>query len=262
MLAIAGGKGGCGKTTTALGVAAALPGRPVVADADWDLPNLHRLAATYREDGGAGKEPERDRATSRGDVMPLRVDGLGDLAVLPAPETPANHEVSRWLHRLCGAQRERDRGRDRNRERWRGRERERERERDREEGGPAEVSPVTRPETDRVLVDCPAGASPDATAPLSVADATLLVTTPQPAAVRDAMKTAAMARALGAPPVGAVVVGADSPPDGIRAALDAPVAGCIPSVPPPVLAHREVASAYRAVASRVRDARPTEPANP
>ncbi|ESS06245.1 MAG: CobQ/CobB/MinD/ParA nucleotide binding domain protein, partial [uncultured archaeon A07HB70] len=40
MLAIAGGAGGAGKTTTALGLARALPGRVVVADADVDMPDL------------------------------------------------------------------------------------------------------------------------------------------------------------------------------------------------------------------------------
>ncbi|MDZ5813368.1 P-loop NTPase, partial [Halorubrum sp. AD140] len=48
MIAVAGGKGGSGKTTTTLGLARALSrrGAPVVAaDADWDLPNLARLAA-------------------------------------------------------------------------------------------------------------------------------------------------------------------------------------------------------------------------
>jgi septum site-determining protein MinD len=47
MLAIAGGKGGCGKTTTALGLAIGLAraGRsPLVADADRQLPDLDVLA--------------------------------------------------------------------------------------------------------------------------------------------------------------------------------------------------------------------------
>jgi len=47
MLAIAGGKGGSGKTTTALGLARALARRgrhPVVVDCDCDMPNLHHLA--------------------------------------------------------------------------------------------------------------------------------------------------------------------------------------------------------------------------
>lgn len=49
MLAITGGKGGVGKTTTALGVAAAAARRgrePIVVDADSDLPDLATVAGT------------------------------------------------------------------------------------------------------------------------------------------------------------------------------------------------------------------------
>lgn len=53
MLAITGGKGGCGKTTTALGLAVQLGKRrndPIVVDADVDMPNLHIRAEA--DDGG------------------------------------------------------------------------------------------------------------------------------------------------------------------------------------------------------------------
>ena len=54
MLAVAGGKGGAGKTTTALGLAAAMTrsGPPVlVVDTDRDMPDLHAVAETPGEPG-------------------------------------------------------------------------------------------------------------------------------------------------------------------------------------------------------------------
>jgi len=54
MLAVTGGKGGCGKTTTALGLARTLARRghdPLVVDADCDMPDLHHLAGLERTDG-------------------------------------------------------------------------------------------------------------------------------------------------------------------------------------------------------------------
>ena len=54
MLAVTGGKGGCGKTTTALGLARTLARRgaePLVLDADCDMPDLHHLAGIERGDG-------------------------------------------------------------------------------------------------------------------------------------------------------------------------------------------------------------------
>ncbi|MFB6233996.1 MAG: hypothetical protein ABEH81_02305 [Halopenitus sp.] len=236
MLAIAGGKGGCGKTMTALGVGAALPGRPLAVDADWDLPNLHRLAAVYRDRDEDGNQRQDARvsscsATPAIDTEPVRIERLGGLTIVPAPETRSECDVADWLARIrgveigaCG----------------------------KGDGGEIDCGHV---DSGQIVVDCPAGASPDATAPLSVADATLLVTTPQPAAIRDTMKTAAMARTLDAPPVGTVVCGADSPPDGIQAALDAPVVGCIPTADPPVLDQSGVASAYHAVAKEVTQIR-------
>jgi len=56
MLAIAGGKGGCGKTTTAVGIARALARReqaPLVVGADPDVPDLRRLV-------GLSPEPSTD----------------------------------------------------------------------------------------------------------------------------------------------------------------------------------------------------------
>jgi septum site-determining protein MinD len=81
MLAITGGKGGCGKTTTALGLARALArdgADPLVVDADTDLPDIHLLAAVDREPTwdrlASGQSPER---------LCQRVPWLGGVAVLP-----------------------------------------------------------------------------------------------------------------------------------------------------------------------------------
>lgn len=54
MLAVTGGKGGCGKTTTALGLARTLARRgiePLVLDADCDMPDVHHLAGIERAGG-------------------------------------------------------------------------------------------------------------------------------------------------------------------------------------------------------------------
>jgi septum site-determining protein MinD len=150
--AIAGGKGGCGKTTTVLGLALALVERgrrPVVVDADVDVPDLHIRADVDREPGLP--------ALARG-ARPTQV-------VQPSPEFPgvgvlstgtADTPVDVAIRRLA---------------------------------------PLDRP----VLIDCPAGASPDAAAPLRAAERTILVTLATPVSRQDTAKTARMARALAAP---------------------------------------------------------------
>lgn len=66
MLAVAGGKGGVGKTTTAYGVAIALANQrrqPILVDADTDMPDLGTLTGVTPPPGigdiAAGAKPER-----------------------------------------------------------------------------------------------------------------------------------------------------------------------------------------------------------
>lgn len=227
MLAVAGGKGGSGKTTTTLGLAGALarsnrsPGVTAV-DADWDLPNLARLAAasgissnataTTCDGTNTTREPER---TTVVDAVrePERV-GFHDTStptVLAAPRSPGDHDARTVLEGVSQAS----------------------------------------PDGARVLVDCPAGAGPDAAAPLRVADATLLVTSLRVQALRDTAKTAAMARALDAPPVGVVAVRASTAPAALGDLFDCPELGSIPAAPPDPLAAAAVRSAYDAIAERL-----------
>lgn len=72
MLAIVGGKGGCGKTTTTLGIARTMARAgesPLVVDADVDMPDVHHVANIDREYGvdrlGAGEVLDRAIQRSR-----------------------------------------------------------------------------------------------------------------------------------------------------------------------------------------------------
>ncbi|WP_435064925.1 MinD/ParA family ATP-binding protein [Halobaculum sp. EA56] len=213
MLAVTGGKGGTGKTTTTLGLARAFAaaGTAVVAvDADWDLPDLGALAGGPRRteftDGEAAASPlsvafRLDDADGHRDAA--------DVRVLPAPATPAERDPGRVLRAI-----RRD-----------------------------------TPEGTVVLVDCPAGAGPDAVAPLGVADGAVLVTEPCAAAVRDAVKTAGMARALGTPVVAAAVTRATAVPPGVADALGCPVVASVPRGSAPPLDDERVRAAYAEAAA-------------
>ncbi|MFB6179596.1 MAG: tyrosine-protein kinase family protein [Halorientalis sp.] len=214
MLAIASGKGGCGKTTTAVGLAGALARAgqsPLVADADHEMPDLHLRANVPRTPGLAAVADGAHPATTA--HTPTDRPGI---AVLPAASVRADG-VSAALDRL---------------RQWQG----------------------------PVLLDCPAGAARDAARPFRAADRTLLVTNPDPQTLRDTTKTAAMARTLGAPPVGVISIerSIDGRATGRRLTdrtahrlFDCPICAQIPQASEPVLQVENVRTAYRTAAKKL-----------
>lgn len=197
MLAIAGGKGGCGKTTTALGLArglATLGARPVVVDADTDMPDLHHRAETDRTPGVAAAA---DSARPADVAQPSR--RFPGVDILPCCKADAATAAS-VLDRLAGCQRP-------------------------------------------VLVDCPAGAGPDAAAPLRGAHRSVIVSLPTERSLRDAAKTASIARQLDAPPAATALVRSDGRVD------PKPLIECqhvvhIPELPKPPLETEESAARH------------------
>ncbi|MBP1953743.1 septum site-determining protein MinD [Halarchaeum rubridurum] len=196
MLAIAGGKGGVGKTTTALALADAYVRqrrRPLVADADRGMPNCHLCAGTSGERGVA--------ALASG--TPL------DACVEPA-RVPPGTDV------LAG-------------------------------GDAAPESYLDDLPTDRpVLVDTAAGAGADVGAALAAADSAVVVVTADRDAVRDGLKSAALARALGTPVAACVVVATTGDVTGIERVVEAPAVPVPASATP--LADAAVEAAYDRVA--------------
>lgn len=197
MLAVTGGKGGSGKTTTTLGLARALDSPTLAVDADWDLPDLHALAGVPR----GWTDPSVAAAVSRAPES-------GGARVLAAPSDRDERDVGSVLRALEGA------------------------------------DPF-------VLIDCPAGAGPDAVAPLRVADAAVVAVTPCAPALRDAAKAAAVARHLDTPVLGAVLTRARAVPPGVDDALGCPVLARVPPVRRSVLSTERVRAAYESAAAEL-----------
>ena len=97
MLAIAGSKGGCGKTTTTLGLASAFTRAetPTLAiDADRQMPDLHVIADVDREPTLASVD-----GTDAGTVA-QEVSELSGVSVLPGPKPGESVDVQRTLEHL------------------------------------------------------------------------------------------------------------------------------------------------------------------
>lgn len=95
MLAVAGGKGGCGKTTTALGIASVFGERePVtVVDADVDMPDLHVETETPLE-------PGLDALASGAPIDDCRHGALELPGVSVVPAGTTGDAIERSLERL------------------------------------------------------------------------------------------------------------------------------------------------------------------
>ncbi|MFT4947942.1 MAG: septum site-determining protein MinD [Natronomonas sp.] len=217
---VAGGKGGVGKTTTAVNVSAALQQRGhdvVVVDADLGMANLGELVGA--EDGHSVHQVLADEAT----VEETLVDVDEGLTVLPGEQS---------LDAFAGA----------------------------DPSGLTDVLGRLRERYDVVVVDTGSGVSHEMAVPLGLADGVVLVTTPEAVAVTDAGKTADLVGRLGGTVLGVVTLRATGDTDlaGIGSQLGVPVLGAVPDDPAtgdePVVVEtpeEDVSAAYRALAEQL-----------
>jgi len=189
--AIAGGKGGVGRTTTAISLGTALAERTyetVVVDADLGMANVARMV---------GVEPEEtihDVLAGEATVDDALVELESGLAVLPGA----------WeLEAYATA----------------------------DSGELAGCVDALREAYELVLVDTSAGLSNATAVPIGLADGTLLVTTPDEVARYDTLKTAQLVERVGGTVLGVVVTGVTDrrQRETVEAHLERPVVGLVPT---------------------------------
>lgn len=170
--AVAGGKGGVGKTTTAANLAATLraTGREVVlVDADLAMSNLQGIIGIDHDptihDVLAGNADLEDAIVGESSDA---LDAAGRLDVLPGASD---------LDAFANA----------------------------DPSGVTEVVDVLAGRYDAIVLDTASGVSRESAIPIQAADETLVVTTPDRAAVLDAKKTAEFVRGLDGSVAGVVV---------------------------------------------------------
>lgn len=187
---IAGGKGGVGKTTTAVNIAAALQERDyetAVVDADLGMANLGEML---------GLEYERsihDVLAGNTTVSAALSDADGGMTVIPGEQS---------LEAFAEADPAKLR----------------------------KVIKTLRETYDVVLVDTGAGLSHETTVPLGLADGILLVTTPDSVAVNDTVKTADLASRVDGEIIGTMItrVTPETDVEAIVDEFDIPLLGVIP----------------------------------
>jgi septum site-determining protein MinD len=188
---VAGGKGGVGKTTTAIDIAAVLEANghdTVVVDADLGMANLGDML------GLSGDGSIHEVLAGEATVSETLTDGPGGMAVVPGEQS---------LEAFAEADPAKLR----------------------------KVINTLESTFDVVLVDTGAGLSHETMVPLGLADGILLVTTPDDVAVSDTIKTAELAGRVDGAVVGAIItrVTRDTDIQGIAERFEFPLLGVIPA---------------------------------